>query len=703
MCLVLIPLILNADDPREGVLLHEIEGNPQVLYPFDSPIRMTAEVACTVQMAGDPYWAISDWVVGDEIFKTYQDPTVEGINCSYPFEIDAVAMELTFATAGTVWVSVDIEKLDTAMSLPACPYPGNVIGISDEWGFVIPGEGYYALIVTFNEPVTVTEPYFCGFYIASNVHDLGCEVVTDNDPYLCVNWNDWGDGFVDLVDNVYYNFPGNLILYSIGRSGGSSGLLPRTVFSWPPDSFEVNGNVYLRAGELLDTITFEYCRFEYFNPALGWNTITDDYTSAVSLRNSVFPASYQEGYSAVWNASSLGEGWYQLVSSVYDDLGNSASDTIDVYLDNTPLRPEFTNPGWGENICDSVTLMVTIPDEDVSFLQFEYRPAPDTLQIYPPLLLQNRYGDTDNDTLDGNTYTQGEYGDFYNAPTVLASIIRYFGNLGYTEIVMNGSNPLTDRQIVETLADSMKVRQNLGVEDDNFIWAAQNYYKTSGDNFAVRLITTLNAGLLDYIMGYRMGAVMVAIGEPYGIWLVINRFQVPYNQDSSYAIEYYDTKTAAKKAATIKFEPYPQIFYQGQYRTIDLCMGIYPKSDTVSKTAIGLDFNPADGYSFYWDASDLNQSGYYISATGVDQSSHVGEGVTHAYVSCQSYVSGDVNGDESVSVSDVVWLLNYIFASGPEPLPLLLNGDVNCDESVNVSDAAWLLNYIFSGGPPPCN
>jgi len=66
-----------------------------------------------------------------------------------------------------------------------------------------------------------------------------------------------------------------------------------------------------------------------------------------------------------------------------------------------------------------------------------------------------------------------------------------------------------------------------------------------------------------------------------------------------------------------------------------------------------------------------------------------------------SYVCGDADGSESVTVSDVVYLINYIFAGGPAPNPLL-SGDVDCTGAVSISDAVYLINYIFAGGPAPC-
>lgn len=62
---------------------------------------------------------------------------------------------------------------------------------------------------------------------------------------------------------------------------------------------------------------------------------------------------------------------------------------------------------------------------------------------------------------------------------------------------------------------------------------------------------------------------------------------------------------------------------------------------------------------------------------------------------------GDANGDGKITVSDVVFLVNYLFKGGPAPLPFL-SGDANCDTKVTISDVVYLVNYLFKGGPPPC-
>jgi hypothetical protein len=61
---------------------------------------------------------------------------------------------------------------------------------------------------------------------------------------------------------------------------------------------------------------------------------------------------------------------------------------------------------------------------------------------------------------------------------------------------------------------------------------------------------------------------------------------------------------------------------------------------------------------------------------------------------------GDANGDGQINISDVVFLINYLFIGGPAPLPLSA-GDTNGDCMVDIADVVYLINYLFSGGTAP--
>jgi hypothetical protein len=66
------------------------------------------------------------------------------------------------------------------------------------------------------------------------------------------------------------------------------------------------------------------------------------------------------------------------------------------------------------------------------------------------------------------------------------------------------------------------------------------------------------------------------------------------------------------------------------------------------------------------------------------------------------YLCGDCSTDEEVNVTDVVYLINYLFQNGPAPQPMKV-GNVNCDDEVSVTDVVYLINYLFRSGPNPCD
>jgi hypothetical protein len=64
------------------------------------------------------------------------------------------------------------------------------------------------------------------------------------------------------------------------------------------------------------------------------------------------------------------------------------------------------------------------------------------------------------------------------------------------------------------------------------------------------------------------------------------------------------------------------------------------------------------------------------------------------------YIVGDPTWDGIVDAADVIFLLNYLFRSGPAPDPAE-TGDVTCDGQVNADDVVFLINYLFRGGTAP--
>jgi len=75
--------------------------------------------------------------------------------------------------------------------------------------------------------------------------------------------------------------------------------------------------------------------------------------------------------------------------------------------------------------------------------------------------------------------------------------------------------------------------------------------------------------------------------------------------------------------------------------------------------------------------------------------------------------NGDVNGDNSIDLSDAVYSLAFTFQGGPSPVPFCVaagpkadgcaaeSGDVNGDGGLDLSDPVYSLAFTFQGGPPP--
>ncbi len=62
--------------------------------------------------------------------------------------------------------------------------------------------------------------------------------------------------------------------------------------------------------------------------------------------------------------------------------------------------------------------------------------------------------------------------------------------------------------------------------------------------------------------------------------------------------------------------------------------------------------------------------------------------------------AGDANGDGSITLPDIIFLVNRVFKGGPAPSPLC-RGDANADGVVTLPDIIYLVNRVFKGGPAP--
>lgn len=120
--------------------------------------------------------------------------------------------------------------------------------------------------------------------------------------------------------------------------------------------------------------------------------------------------------------------------------------------------------------------------------------------------------------------------------------------------------------------------------------------------------------------------------------------------------------------------------------------------------------DPLQNYYIPW--SCLNGGGLDMSSTsykamvssaqsciGLSQSTNYQMQIGYWYGG-KPFLCGDTNGDVSVTLSDIVFLITYLFRFGAEPDPLYC-GDANGDGNVTLSDIVYMIVYLFKSGAAP--
>jgi hypothetical protein len=81
----------------------------------------------------------------------------------------------------------------------------------------------------------------------------------------------------------------------------------------------------------------------------------------------------------------------------------------------------------------------------------------------------------------------------------------------------------------------------------------------------------------------------------------------------------------------------------------------------------------------------------------------LGTAISQEVAYCTSiFETGNCNGIDPINSQDIIYLVNYIFKSGPAPNPEMLC-DVNCSGVTTSTDIIQMVNYIFKSGPKPCS
>jgi len=78
-----------------------------------------------------------------------------------------------------------------------------------------------------------------------------------------------------------------------------------------------------------------------------------------------------------------------------------------------------------------------------------------------------------------------------------------------------------------------------------------------------------------------------------------------------------------------------------------------------------------------------------------------GYGRVDAFRAILSISHGDVNNDDQMDMSDVTYLIDYLYLTHTEPFPSIALADCTCDGQIDISDITRLIAYLYQNGVPP--
>jgi len=652
-----------------------------------NPSLITADT-CIVNHDTGVKFKIDGWLSGVELFKSYLDPSLSCEN-PFPFTVTRVNMPLYFGSATTIDVSVDVE--DVNYSVPGCPFPGELLTVSSEYTVTIPQGGYwYNIWVTLDTPMVVDGPFFAGFFISNVIEPLdSVAILTDSVPVPCVSYNIWDDsvGWVDLVDNQFWNFPGRLILYASGVPNGIP--TPEIEIIFPPDGDTIMGSVNLWAADIAHSELTEYVEFEY--KSTGSETAIGQVVDGSTMfRDGINSSGSGNGYSLNWDCSGLTEGTYTVFVTAYDNSGSTSTDSIIVYVEPTPPTPTIVSPSDGDYFCSSLNLLMSAVDEDLQFIQGFY--------------LQS----DENYSNDMVTLGPPSQGNHYNAPMAAVMAMKVWYDRGYTNLMKEVAYIFPLDTVIEWLAkDYMNTVANTGTYDDDMFAGWKAYLDSRGVDYYLDYMHNPDYYNLRNWVENEQRAVVLGVGGTSGYWVGVDGF-TDWNQgDGSFTVKISNPLTGLLHETQMRyFSGNWSLYLNGTWQKIDLMISLHFKDWSITRTSFAADVNGNDGWALAWTPTGMiDGEWYHFHALASDASGLKNTSSILLNYSClNEFTPGDYNNDDNTNLLDLEILMNFIVYGNTTLIGGNARSDANCDGTINVTDVIYYMNYLFGGGstPAPC-
>ncbi|MBU8934046.1 MAG: dockerin type I repeat-containing protein [candidate division Zixibacteria bacterium] len=649
-----------------------------------APSLITADT-CIVRHDQGIFYKIDGWVTGNELYKSYLDPEAS-CPSPYPFTIIAINMPMFFGRATTLSVSVDVEAVD--LSVPGCPYPGELLSVSSEWVLDVPGRDLYDIWIPLDTPVTVNGPFFAGFFLGSvfEVADSAA-VVIDTFPTTCVSYNIWDDtlGWVDLVDNSFYNFSGRLVLYAAGIPS-DGGPTPQLSFMFPQEGDTLLGSASLWAHETTRSTIVSHTEFEY-RSGTTWIMIGQDVDGTSSFRDGTNQAGIGDDFSIQWNFEGLSEGNTLLRATVYDTLGQGFSETVSVYLKPKPPLPTIVSPSNGESFCTALNLLASCPDPDALYMYGLRHPADNTysasLAIVGP----------------------SPHGSHYNGPLAAATIIQLWFDRGYEDLMNEGGHILTLDSLANQLANNYtQTAADMGTWDGHLVSGMRDFFEDKGvpvnsdfqrspDYYTIR----------QWAEGEQRG-VLLGLGGTPGQWVTVDGFSGWEQPDGTHLVRISNPVTGTMDEVPIRqIGAWSSLYLDGSWHQIDIMISVIPTDWTVNLTSFAGDLDGSDGWSITWTPTGIIEGDWYhVTAIAGNSTGHRASSSVLLHYDCgSSYAYGDYDGDGVANILDLDYLMDFVASNGEPPIGGGARADANGDGTINITDVVYYMNFLFGTASPP--
>lgn len=702
-CLLLTFSIASAASVKTGKSVRVAAKSRESLRPGFS---LAAGDTCIVRHDKGLYWRIDQWVFGNELYKSYLDPEAS-CPLPYPFTIYEINMPMIFDATTPLVASVDVEVAD--FTDPNCPVPGDLLAISSQYQFTVPGAGIYDIWIPLDSPITVNGPFFVGFFIGNTfAAGVNPAIITDSVPTQCVSYNIWDTtvGYVDLGNNSTWNFPGRLVLYASGVSGGTGTAQPApdlTLLS--PDPVDtIFGSTTLWAWEKAGSKIIDHVVFEAKPSGGNYTEIGRDFDGRKTLRDGINNTLSGDGFSYFWDFSTRSEGIYTVRATAWDTTGRTSADSSSVYLEPTPPQPGIVSPENGNDFCPSLQLLMSLFDENFTRIDAFLNVADTFFTLNLLQLTQGSYGDANGNPLDGNRVSNGEFGENYSGPVAATQAIRVWYDRGYRQFMRQGLSDIPIKDFVESMATNFSTRANRGTYDENLVQGLHQHldpfgittidYRRGPDYFAIR--TWIEDEERSVILG---------LGDNPGMWVAVDGFSGWSDLNGQFIVNIANPVNGMIEPCPVRnISGNSDIQIGGVWHSVDIMVSIMVNTWNVPRQLIGTDNNGGNGWLIGWTASGIrDQSPVFFRAVGIDATNLSGSSAILLRNDCANfYVEGDYNGDLQVNLQDLVYLIDFVLNGGPAPVGGAGRSDANCDNYMNVTDVVYFMNFMFGTAGAPC-